>query len=414
MKILMCNKFHFIHGGAERYLFDLSYELQNAGCEILNFAIKDPRNLDSKFQDFFVEGIDYDKVFNTGLLSKISVAAKLVYSFEAKGKIAELVEAYHPHVAHIHNIYHQISPSILDVLRRKKIPIVMTLHDYKVVCPNYKLFTHGKICERCKGGKYYNCYLNRCIRDNWQASLTGMFEGYAHALMRYYDQVDRFIVPSRFVMEKVLGFGIPRTKVIYLPYAIDLSEFLSGSGAEKFIVYSGRLLPEKGLLTLFESLKYFPGLEVKIIGDGPYRHELEELVSRWGLSSVEFLGHRSRSYLSKILRDALCLVVPSLWPEPAGLIIYEAFASKKCVIASNLGGIPELIEDGVNGLLFEAGNSDALAMKLSYVVNHPEQAKLWGEAGFLKIQQCNNLKAHAMQMKEIYHEVLNRQPKGGS
>ncbi len=412
MKILMCNKFHFIHGGAERYLFDLCRGLKDVGHEVFHFSTQDDRNFDSECRKFFVGKPDYHKEMRGDLLSKIRTGKDFIYSFEAKDQVGRLIDEHRPQVAHIHNIYHQISPSILDVLKKRRIPVVMTLHDYKIICPNYKLYAHGKMCEACNGRKYYQCFLKKCIKNSWHASFLGMTEAYTHAFLRSYDVVDRFIAPSRFVFEKVLEFGVPRGRLMCLPYAIDLSGFSEGGRAGKYVVYSGRLLAEKGLLTLLESLKYLPGLQLKIVGDGPFRSELAGFVSSLGLTPrVELLDHRSRAELSVILCDAICVVVPSQWPEPAGLVIYEAFASGKCVIASDAGGISGLIEDGVNGLLFEAGKADELAHKIRYVVEHPEKARAWGKNGSLMIRQGNDLKAHVMRMQGIYHDVLNLRSK---
>ena len=402
MKILMCNKFNFIHGGAERYLFDLARGLQDIGCEVAHFSTKDPRNFDAQHEAFFMDKPDYDKELCGRLMSKFRTARDIVFSFEAQEKVERLIDSYHPQVAHVHNIYHQISPSILHVFKRRRIPVVMTLHDYKLICPNYKLFVRGNTCDKCHGRAYYRCLLGKCIKDSWHASLLGMVEAYVHAVLKSYDVVDLFMAPSRFMADKILAAGISPKKVIFLPCSVDLSDFSLEDVTGKYVVYFGRLLSEKGLVTLLKSLKICPDVKIKIIGDGPFRNALEKLVSEQELSQVEILGHRSRPELNMILREALCVIVPSEWPEPMGLVIYEAFAAGKCVIASDVGGISELIEDGVNGLIFQAGNADDLAHKIRQVVDHPQQARLWGRNGYLKIRQYNDLKTHVIQMKEIY------------
>ncbi len=410
MKILMCNKFHFIHGGAERYLFDLSHGLQDAGCEVMDFSMKDPRNLESKYQEFFVEKSDFVNPLHGGFFSKVMAAANFIYSHEAKRKVESLIERYRPQIAHVHNIYHQVSPAILEVFKKRKIPVVMTLHDYKIICPNYKLFVRGRICAQCRGQKYFHCLFNRCIKDSLPASFLGMVEAYTHAFLKSYVAVDLFIVPSRFTYEKMLESGVPRTKLILLPCVVDLSVFSRRYEVGKYLLYFGRLLVEKGLLTLLDSLKDLPDVHLKIIGDGPFLAELKGLLKKRGLSRVEVLGHCSREGLDKFLRDALCVILPSEWPEPMGLVIHEAFAAGKCVIASSVGGIPELVEDGVNGMLFEAGNPEDLGRKIKYVIAHPDQARQWGENGALKVLQQGDHKAHVAQVKEIYCRLLSSRP----
>lgn len=403
----MCHKFHFDRGGAERYLFDLCRGLKSVGCEVLHFSTKDRRNLESGCEEFYVNNVDYDEALKKGSwLSRIKVARDAIYSFEARGKIEKLIEKHQPQIAHVHNIYHQISPSILSAFRKRDIPVVMTLHDYKIICPNYKLFSRGHFCEKCKGRRYSNCFLNRCLKDSLCASLLGAAEAYCHDLLKIYDQVDLFIAPSRFMVEKISEYGIAQEKILFLPHAIDLSGYLPKYDPGKYVVYAGRLIPEKGIRTFVESFKILPHVRAKILGDGPLRNELESFVLKHGLTHVEFLGHRSKSDLSAIMREALCVVVPSEWQEPAGLVIYEAFASGKCVIASRAGGIPELVEDGVNGMLFEAGNAGALAEKIGYVTQHPHKAREWGENGSLKIRQISDLKAHSMRIDAKYRELL--------
>ncbi|MEI8012328.1 MAG: glycosyltransferase family 4 protein [Candidatus Omnitrophota bacterium] len=409
MKILMCNKFHFINGGAERYLFDLCKGLKHLGHEVFHFSTRDQRNFDSECQHFFVNNRDYRDDKPGDFFSKIWIGVDAIYSFKAKNQVAGLIEQHHPQVIHVHNIYHQISPSILDVFKKKRIPVVMTVHDYKMICPNYKLFVNGRICECCQGRQYYHCLLKRCMKGSLPASFVGMLEAYLHTFLKSYEAVDIFIVPSCFVFEKMLKFGIPRKKLKLLPCAVDLSEFVATPGVGKYILYFGRLLVEKGLVTLLDSLKNLPDVHLKIIGDGPLGGELKRVIETQRLSRVEILSHCSRESLNVILREALCVIIPSEWPEPMGLVIHEAFASGRCVIASSAGGIPEMVQDGVNGLLFEAGNADDLAQKIQFIITHPDQARQWGENGLLKIQQHNDHLTHVKQVNDIYHQLLNAQ-----
>lgn len=411
MKILMCHKFHFIQGGTERYLFDLCQGLQSEGSEIFHFSMKDCRNFESQWQKYFVENVDYGSALEKDWLTKIKIACGSIYSFEAKKKIESLIEQFKPDIAHIHNIYHQISPSILHVFQKRSIPVVMTLHDYKLVCPNYSLFCRGHLCEKCRVRRYYYCFFKKCLKDSFLVSLLGALEAYYHDFLKIYKKVDLFIAPSEFMYQKIRESGIERKKILYLPCAIDLSQFFPKYAPGKYILYVGRLSPEKGIGTFIASLKHLPMIPVKLLGDGPQRKQIKQIVLNHGLSQVEFLGYRPKEDICQIMRDALCVVVPSEWYEPAGLVIYEAFASGKCVIASRIGGIPELVEDGVNGLLFEAGNARELVKKIEYLIEHLEKAEAWGENGYLKIKRLNDLKAHSMRMSVEYNKLLGRKLK---
>jgi glycosyltransferase involved in cell wall biosynthesis len=408
MKILMCNKFHFIFGGTERYLFDLCDGLGGLGHSVIHFSTREARNFDSLWSDYFIEQVAYDELSKKDLFSNIKNACNFIYSFKAKRKIGSLIDQYQPQIAHIHNIYHQISPSILHVLKKKRIPVIMTLHDYKLICPSYNLFSKGSICEKCKGARYYHAFFNRCLKESVAASLLGCLEMYFHKLLNIYsNNVDLFIVPSRFVYNKMIEFGVNPKKVMFIPYAINIDKFKPNFEPGSYILYSGRLIVEKGVITLLKSLKLFPDLPVKILGEGPQRSELEKFMHEEGIKNVEFLGYKNKDELSLIIRNSLCVVVPSEWYEPAGLVVYEAFAAGKCVIASRVGGIPELVEDGVNGLLFEPANFYDLADKIRYIIEHPQKAKEWGKNGFEKIHRFNDPIRHCQIITDLYSRVIN-------
>jgi len=407
MKILMCNKFHFLQGGAERYLFDLCLGLENLNCEIIHFAMEDRRNPESPYKEYFVDNVDYDEALKKNLFSKIKTAYYSVYSLQARKKVGLLIDRYSPNIAHIHNIYHQISPSILQILKKRNIPVVMTLHDYKIFCPNYRFFSKGKICEKCKGKRYYNCILNMCLKESWGASLSAALGAYYHDFLKLYRDVDLFIAPSEFMYRKAIEYGMDKEKVLFLPHSIDLSQFMPKENKGKYILYVGKLSWEKGIKTFVESLKFVPSIQARIIGDGPQLNEMKKLASEYGLANVDFLGKQAKEDLARIMSEALFVVVPSEWNEPSGLVIYEAFASGKPVIASRVGGIPELVENEVNGLLFQPGNARELASKIEYLAGNPEKVKLFGDNAFQKITQVNNLKKHAMRIRSEYEKLIS-------
>jgi glycosyltransferase involved in cell wall biosynthesis len=401
MKILMCNKFHYPAGGAEVYLFDLCAGLGDLGHTVINFSTQNPRNLPSPYGGYFVKPAD---------LSSIGSAAKFIYSRASAESIARLIDKYHPDIAHIHNIYHQISPSILKVLAKNKIPAVMTLHDYKLICPNYSLFTGGKPCERCRGGKYYNAVRYKCFKSSFLKSSLAVLEMYFSKLLKIYEEnIALFIAPSRFLKDKLVSFGLDASKVIYLPQAINLESFKPDLAPGRYILYSGGLSIKKGVKLFLESLQNLSAAPaVKIAGDGPLSRELPSLISKLGLKNVELLGFKSREELSRIIRGSLFVAVPSLWPEVAGLSIYEAFSCGKCVIASDRGGIPELVEDNVNGLLFDPAEPGSLKAKISWLIGHPAKMVEFGRNGLEKVSKINNGKAHYERLAQLYSGLLSK------
>ncbi|MDD5080181.1 MAG: glycosyltransferase [Candidatus Omnitrophica bacterium] len=407
MKILMCNKFNFIKGGAERYLFDLKDGLRKMGHTLIDFSVSSDRNEYSEYSAYFAQAKDYSSASIRDFIPNLQASLDFVYSFDAGRKISSLIDKCQPDIAHIHNIYHQISSSILHALRRKKVPVVMTLHDYKLICPNYSLFSKGKPCERCKGGRYYNALTRKCLRNSFGASLLACLEMYMTKALRIYeDSVDLFIAPSRFIMDKAIEFGVDERKLRYLPYAIGLEQFNRVGKNGEYILYFGDVSEKKGVALLLQCAREIGDVPIKIAGDGPDKDKYRNYCLAQGLKNVEFLGYMSRPDLAAAIRNALFVVVPSLWPEVCGLTIYESFACAKCVIAADIGGIPEFIEDKVTGLLFRPADQRDLLEKMRYLLHSPEERERLGDNACRKISGFNDRNKHYQELTRIYEDCL--------
>lgn len=369
MRILQVNKFYYPKGGADKYFLDLESALKKNGHEVAVFAMQDQRNLPSPFSKYFVSNFDFN---NLNWRQKIAAPGRIIYSQEARRKFRCLVEDFRPDIIHIHNIYHQISPSILDVARDYKIPVIMHLHDYKLICPNYSLFANGKPCEDCLPNKYFNCVRNRCFKNSLWKSLLVATEMYIHhrVLKIYERNITAFIAPSLFMKNKVAEPGWPAEKisVIINPYP-QANEEENNKATEKkdYLLCFGRLSQEKGIDVLIKAAKN-SRLPIKIAGSGPEEENLKQLSEEIG-SPVEFLGFQKGVDLNKLIKEAKAVIIPSISYDNMPLSLLEAMHLEKVVIASKIGGIPEIITDRVNGLLFEPGNSDDLASKILYLNN---------------------------------------------
>jgi len=326
MKILLANKFFYLKGGSEYVFFEQAELLKRKGHKIIFFSMKHPKNFSSKYGEYFINQVDYEK---GGMKNKISASFKLLYSFEAKRKIDELIRNEKPDIAHLHNIHHQISPSILHTLKKYNIPTVLTLHDYKMVCASYLMLANGEVCEACKNGRYYNCFLKKCVKNSRVKSLLNTIEMYLHhKILHIYDLVDVFISPSRFLKDKLREMGFKR-EIVYLPNFVNVDEFKPQYEAkEKSIVYFGRLSKEKGLFTLISAVKDLD-VKLKIIGEGPVRESLELGVRSEGVGSVEFLGYKAGKDLKDEIRKSMFVVVPSECYENNPRSVIEAFALGK-------------------------------------------------------------------------------------
>jgi len=406
MKILQVNKFYYPKDGVSNYLLGLETELKKLGHEVRVFAMDNPKNIPSEDKKYFVSYLSFDK---GGLINTWRSFARIFYSWEAKRKFQALINDFHPDIIHIHNIYHQISPSILGVAKREKIPVVMHLHDYKLICPNYKLFTDGKICKRCRGGKYYNCLFNKCLKDSYLKSLGGTLEMYFHHnIWQIYEKgIKLFIAPSEFMKKTVEEFSWPADKVICLHnFFNDQTEKGALDGQKNpgdYLLYFGRLSKEKGVSVLIEALAQTEE-NLKIAGEGPEEKKLKDLSNQLGLTNrIEFLGFKTGANLENLIINAKAIIIPSIWFENMPLNMLESLARQKIVIASNIGGIPEIIKNNENGFLFTPGSMDDLTQKIKLLKE--VDANSIGRNAKETVKDLN-VQAHVQEILKIYQQAI--------
>lgn len=371
MKILLVNKYHFLQGGADRAYLDMANVLTRAGHEVAFFSMHHPKNLPTKWSEYFVSNVEYGDSENLGVFKKFQSAFRILWNREAERNMERLIRDFHPDIAHLHNIYHQLSPSILAPLRRAGVPVVMTLHDYKCISPNYNLFVRGEIWEETKGGAYWKCVRDRCVKDSRLKSLVCTVEAYLHQFLGSYDSIRLFLSPSRFLIEKFQEFEF-KYPIEYLsnplvPFPEERSPVNISENAP--FVYIGRLSAEKGVEKLLIALKKLDGSStLRIVGNGPERGNLEKFAQDLDISNrVIFLGYLSGIALERERREARAILLPSLWYENMPYALTEALAEGAIVIAARLGGIPERVRDSENGFLFDPDDVNSLVQKMRRV-----------------------------------------------
>ena len=216
MKVLLVNKFHYLKGGSERVYFDTKKILEENGHQVICFSMKHENNIHCEQSDYFVDNVDYAS--HNDSFSKV---ARFIYYKKAAEKLEKLIKQEKPDIAHLHNISHQLTPSILKPLKEAKIPIIQTLHDYQLICPNYRLYTNGNVCEKCKVHRYYECVANKCMRDSTSASLLAASELTFQWFLQFYrERVDLFVSPSEFLKNKLKEWEV-KQEVEVLPNFID-------------------------------------------------------------------------------------------------------------------------------------------------------------------------------------------------
>lgn len=400
MKILLINKFFFVKGGSETSLFDTAAILEKNGHTVSFFAMAHPENRASSCTKYFVSHVDYDN--SRSLSGTMKASFRLLYSWEARKKLERLLEEEKPDMAHLHNIHHQISPSILHTLKKHDLPIVLTLHDYKMVCPVYTLMLKGHICEKCRRGKFYHCFVHRCCKNSLAKSLLNTTEMYLHHnLLHIYDLVDVFISPSEFLKNKLLDMGF-KGKIVLLPNIIDPVRFEPSFSWEKNrIIYFGRLSREKGIFTLLQAIEDLP-IECQLFGEGPEKEKILQWIATKKMANVKLCGYVPQERLKEEVRKAMFVVLPSEWYENNPLSVLESFALGKPVIGSRIGGIPELVKDGKTGLTFEAGSAGELRKNILYLLDNSEKIRGLGKNARRYIEKNYTPEIHYRELMKIY------------
>jgi len=367
MKILIANKFYYPRGGDCIYTIELEKLLKSKGHEVALFSMQHPSNLRSGFSDYFPSNVDFNK---RNLKSLVSLLKRPFGSLEVRRNFIRLIHNFKPDIIHLNNIHSQLSPVLALLGHRNRIPVVWTLHDYKLVCPAYLLLSRGKICESCLENKW-SVVSKKCIKNNLLASIVAYFEAHFWNASKLNRITDLFISPSNFLKNEMAKGGIEQEKVIVLHNFInEVPDLIATPKGSDYYCYVGRLSPEKGVDLLLKAASDMPDLRLKVVGTGPLA---ENLASENRNKHVEFLGYKTGEELRNVISGSRFIIVPSNWYENNPLTIIEALCMGVPVLGSNIGGIPELVKPGINGLLFEPGNESEMAEKISYLWDNQEK-----------------------------------------
>lgn len=367
------------------------------------------RNERKLLEDNGITVISYEKfnddIDDSNVLKKIGLAVNTVWSRSTRNEVAVLLHRERPDIAHVHSIHPQLSPSVYAACRDAGVPVVHTLHNYRYICPGALLQRGGKPCEDCVGRVPVDALRYRCFRGSLSATaaLAAMLI-FNRLRGTFANEVNQFIALTDFAKSRFVAGGLPAERITIKPNflpAIPETAF----GRKSYAVFVGRLSAEKGVKTLLTSWRSVAGLPLKVIGDGPLRGELESLARESGID-VEFTGALSRDHVIAQVREALLQVVPSEWYEGFPMVIVEALACGTPVIASCIGSLAEIIQDGETGLHFEPGNSDDLAQKVNHLVANPELAAEMGKRARRIFMEKYTAERNFRMLMGIYEEVI--------
>jgi glycosyltransferase involved in cell wall biosynthesis len=385
----------------------LSRTLQDHGHEVLLYGLA-VEGLQSNIpREDLLSDIDFKSTFSDPSLRGVfRVISRTVYSNEAKRSMHRMIEKYSPDLVHLNNIHHFLTPSIVWPIVAKKIPVVWTLHDYTIICPNTTMRSNGSICESCISGRFYHCVIKKCKRGSLVASGLAAAEAYCHHIMKAYDKVSQFIAPSAFLRAKFLEAGFSESSVTHIPNPIAgvlLSTQQMGEGHGMFI---GRLSEEKGLWTLVRALGGLPNTAFDIIGDGPLRPALEDFCRVRSLHGIRFHGKVESAKVKEAVHNCKFVVVPSEWYENCPYAVLEAMQAGKPVIASAIGGLPELIQDRRNGMLCTSGDVAAFREAIATLDADVGLRARLGEEGARIVNHEYDTVTHYRRLQDVYSSYV--------
>jgi glycosyltransferase involved in cell wall biosynthesis len=392
MKILFVHNFYQQFGGEDAVANSERRLLEDRGEEVL----------------FWTRHNDEIKDYSPS--QKLNFIRETISSSRTTADIKEAVTHFKPDVAFVHNIYPLISPSLYPALNSLGVPVVQVLHDFRPFCSNGWFYIDGKICERCKMGNHLHGIIHRCYKDSYLLSTLYSATLGINRQAGLLDKIDAYICLTGFFKEKILEVGIPEDKIYLRPNFIDAPPLDAGSQEQGggYALYLGRLSNEKGIRTLIRAFEKLPEVNLKIVGTGPLEPEVREYARAKGLRNIEFLGFKSGEEKWQLIRKCQFAVVSSEWYENFPIVALEYFAAAKPVIASRIGGLPYVVEEGRTGYLFEPGNADDLVATVKRLRDDPAAGVTMGRLGRQLVETKYGPEASYNTLMQIFHKVLGR------
>ena len=408
MKILLVNKFHYLKGGSEKYYFELGDLLKEHGHEVAYFSMEDEKNLKTCQKEYFVKSIDLNKG------SKLK-ALDVIYSKENYKKMIEAIEDFKPDIIHLNNFQRQLSASIVKAANKKKIPLVFTAHDVQAICQAISMLDHdNEICERCIRGKYFNCFRKKCIKDSTLKSLLGAIEGKYYRINKVYkSKIDYIITPSNFYKLKMIEDGQNEKNIDFIHNYIKIEDYNLNTEDNGYALYFGRLSKEKGILNLIYAFKNLINtdktLRLYIAGRGPEEENIREIIKNNNLEeNIKLLGFLNSNQVKEYIRKCSFVVIPSIWYENCPYSALETQAIGKPIIGSDLGGIPELVKNEENGLIYKYNDINQLAEAMRKLYYDKDLRDAYGKNAKEYAKKEYDQERYYKKIMEIYTNVLNK------
>jgi glycosyltransferase involved in cell wall biosynthesis len=347
-----------------------------------------------------------NEIGSAGLLQKGKLGLDAIYSRRTVREITELVERFRPDIAYVHNVFPLISPSLYHVLHRLHVPSVHIIHDYRLWCPNSRFYIDDQRCMRCQHGNYWHAVQHRCVRGSLPDSAIYAGSLYINRQLDFTQKIGGFICLTDFTKELLLQSQVPEEKLHVCPNHIDTSRFTPQYSGGSYVLYLGGLYRDKGVMTIAKAFAQLPDIRLKLVGSGSEEQELRDYIRQNKLSNMEILGYKSGDEKLELLRNCRFTVVASQLTEPFGLVVVEAYASGKPVVASTVGSLPYLVKPGETGLMFKPKDSDELAAKIRWLYDRPEDIERMGRKARALVEQKYDSGLRYDLLRGIFEKVI--------
>jgi len=397
-------------------MFNIKEVLEKNGHTVVPFSIKNQNNLSSEYEKYFIkpvskaEAVYFSEYNKSNIITAFRSFLRMFYSFEAKRKLNQLIRVVKPDIIYVLHYQNKISASIFDAAKKSKIPVVHRISDFGLICSNALFYRpiQKDICERCLNGSRMNAVVNKCVHDSRVYSFIKAASLKFQQTLKIREKIQFFVVPSLFTIEKLKIYGLPASKVAHIPTFFNFQSISEAPeiSYEPFALYIGRIEPEKGLRTMVKAFEG-TGFNLKIIGFSAsgFDDELKNYLKNKN-ENIEFLGRKSFNEIQDYLRKCAFTIVPSEWYDNFPNTILESYAFRKCVIATNIGSLKEMILNGETGLLFKIKDYGDLREKITYLFNNSDECRRLGSNAFARLSTEYSEKEHYTKLMKIFSSVI--------
>lgn len=420
MKILIINYRYFVSGGPERYLFGVKHLLEKAGHEVIPFSVKYSKNIPNRWDNFFVPPIAREdevllKEHSWNVMSLGKAISRAFYSKEVYNSLTNLIEITRPDIAFVLHYLRKLSPSVLTAVKDARLPLVVRLSDFAMLCPESHFFRNNETCELCKRDRLWPSVYYRCVQGSLGVSVVNSFATAYHRWKKYFKLIDFFITPTKFMREKMIEGGWPAEQIHHIPTFVDLDVFRPLQGnIQRVISYTGRVHPTKGITVLLDAFKkiqaknQYNDIKLKIAGDNDTTEikDLKCYVDDKEIKNIIFTGALDKQGIARLLSSSLISIVPSRWYENMPNALLESMACGTPVIASDIGSFSEILSEQNGGVLFEAGNSGDLADKITSLISDPQRMKVMSKQARRVAEREYNSELHYQRLMNTFEKVM--------